>query len=202
MHRNLFYVFLFSAATLASCKKPDACITASANTVKIGQEITFTDCSTNGKVSKIIFGDDNTEEEDINGTIKHAYTDAPGNYTATINLYNNRDKKKASASTFITVEKPQQAELTGSWRLYKEEEQAMGFSTNIPQNEIWTFNADGTFTVDGGGYTTNWMLNNNTLAVNGYSYRITKLYNGELVLRFDEFTYVYTTYSQYYFAKI
>jgi hypothetical protein len=198
MKRNIFYL-LFVTVLIASCKKPEACITASPTTAKIGQPIIFTDCSVDAKVSKIIPGD-GTNEVVVNGTLSHTYTAAPGDYTATINLYNSHDKKKATANTTITIARPTTTELVGTWSLYKFEDVAFGISTSVTYSELWVFNSDGTYTVDNGSSKT-WVLANNNLTADFTSYRITKLYNGDMILRFNEVSFFVTTYSQYYLVK-
>jgi hypothetical protein len=198
MKRNTFYILLITGL-LASCKKPEACITASPTTAKIGQPITFTDCSTDATVSRINPGD-GTNEIQVNGTLSYGYTSAPGDYTATINLYNNHDKRKASASTTITIERPTAAEIPGTWTLYKDETRTFGISVFTNLNDIWVFNADGTYTVNGGS-AYNWSLASNYLTADYTNYRITKLYNGDMLLRYNEISIFTTTFSQYYLVK-
>jgi hypothetical protein len=199
MKKYLFYISLLPVL-MGSCKDPVACITASPTTAKLGQPITFTDCSVDAKVSKINYGD-GTLETEINGSKAYEYSAGWGEFTVTLNLYNNRDKRKASTSTTINIERPTSAEIFGTWRLYKEEQKVFGFSDFYTHNELWVFYTDGTYTIDGGS-PYNWSLANNYLTVDNDSYRITKLYNGDMVLRFDEVPFFPTTYSQYYFVQL
>jgi PKD repeat protein len=201
MKKFLFYLSIVSIL-LSSCNKPEACIKASSTTAKIGQTITFTDCSVDAKVSKITYGD-GTKEKEISGSATYAYTEA-GEYTATLNVYNNRDKRKSSSSTTISVVNPTTAEIVGRWQLFKESKVVAGFSVDYPKDELWEFYSDGTYTVDGGSAST-WSLGSNHLSTDNEVYRITKLYNDELEVRFNETSFSilinYSDYNQYYFIK-
>jgi PKD repeat protein len=201
--KKYFFFLSLVAVLLNSCNKPEACITASPATAKMGQPITFTDCSLDAKVSKITFGDGSKEKE-ISGSAIYAYAE-PGEFTATLNVYNNRDKRKSSANTVVSIMKPTTAEILGRWKLFKEETVVAGISVENTRNELWEFYSDGTYTVDGGS-SYSWSLGNNRLSTDDEIYRITKLYNGELEVRFNETSFSaifinYSDYNQYYFVQ-
>jgi hypothetical protein len=202
MKNNIFYA-LFLISVLVSCKKPEACLTASSTNVKVGEDITFTDCSTDSKKSKIDFGDNQSLSKTFEGSITYAYTN-PGTFDAKIEVYNKRDNKKDESVTKITVAAPTEAELTtGQWRKNKEEDYFAGSSSYNLTNSVWTFNSNGTFDVDGNGYTNTWELSGNSLVTDNYgSFRITKLYNGVMILRYDEIDFFGgLSYSAYHFVN-
>jgi hypothetical protein len=97
----------------------------------------------------------------------------------------------------MTIERPIAAEIIGTWNLYKEETYTFGISVNTPSSELWVFYSDGTYTIDGGS-TYNWSLANNFLIADSQTYQITKLYNGDMILRFND---TFEIYNQYYFVQ-
>jgi hypothetical protein len=154
-----------------------------------------------GDESKMDFGDGSKNKKISGDFIKYQYSN-PGTYFAKLELYNKNDKKKDEAVVIITIDNPTSSELAGNWRLYQREESTMGFNDFYSMNELWTF-MNGYFYVD--GYNSYYFtLAGNTLATDhpDGNFRIIKLYNDNLILRYDEFNFMGVKYySAYHFVK-
>lgn len=200
-----FVVFLF---VLAACgnKKPKADFSADPLKVKLGQEVTFTDNSSNANRYLWNFGDG--IERNDNRQQKYAYS-VPGTYTAVLTVWNKKEKDEASVTKSITVEPPTKDDIMGVWYYYfvqdvKQWETFTDKSTAINEsrtNQTYAFDrmdyfagdAD-TFSLNINNYGTNilywlWELNGGDLILKDtlndltYKYNIVKMYKDEMILR-------------------
>ncbi|MFN6946144.1 MAG: PKD domain-containing protein [Cytophagaceae bacterium] len=198
MNVNVYYLLL-AFLVLTSCRKPEACFTASLTTVQLGQEVLFNDCSTDGAKTKINFGDGSREKTFV-GIIRHTYSD-PGTYNVTITVLNRRGKRKDAAGSTITVKAPEKQEIIGRWRYYKEETVTLGVSVSFPRNELWVFGNE-ELELNGNFY--NWSLAGNILTsqhASPNSFRILKFYNNEMELRHSETNYLGASHDIYHFRR-
>lgn len=198
----LFLVVPF--VLVAACKKPEACITASNNNPKLGEEVVFTNCSQSAKKSTIDVGDGTRKQELRSSTHKHAYGD-PGTYNVILEALTKNEKKSDAAIAVITVPPPAREDVEGSWQLTR-----LVVHTNIifpvtmstDLNESWFFGSGGDFGLD--GYLNyNWTLASNilTTSASSWNFRIVKLFNNEMILRFDEIDWFGGFYSEYHLTR-
>jgi len=200
-----FILFLF---VIQSCgnKKPSVDYTATPSKVKLGEEVTFTDNSSNANRLLWNFGD-GIERNDLRQQ-KYAYS-KPGNYTTVLTVWNKKEKKEASTTKPITVEAPTKDDILGVWYYYfvqdvKQWETFTDKSTAINEartSQVYVFDrmdyfagdAD-TFSLNINNYGTNilywlWELSGgdivfkDTLNKKEYKYNIVKMYNDEMILR-------------------
>jgi len=200
--------FIILLVVLQACgnKKPSANFTASPTKVKLGQEVIFTDNSSNANRLLWNFGD-GIERNDSREQ-KYAYS-KPGNYSAVLTVWNKREKKEASYTESITVEAPTKDDIMGVWYYYfvqdvKQWETFTDKSTAINEArtsqvysfdrmDYWAGDAD-TFSLNINNYGTNilywlWELNGgdiifkDTLNDKEYKYNIVKMYKDEMILR-------------------
>lgn len=199
---------IFILFIVASCgnKKPTADFTASPLEVKLGQEVTFTDNSSNANRYLWNFGD-GIERNDLRQQ-KYAYS-VPGSYTAVLTVWNKKEKKEASITKTITVDPPTKDDILGVWYYYfvqdvKQWETFTDKSTAINEartSQVYAFDrmdyfagdAD-TFSLNINNYGTNilywlWELKagdlilKDTLNDKEYKYNIVKMYDDEMILR-------------------
>ena len=118
IHRlSLFFSIIVLMLIVQACgnKKPSVDFTAVPSKVKLGQEVTFTDNSTNANRLLWNFGD-GIERNDSREQ-KYAYS-KPGTYTSVLTVWNKREKKEASTTKPIVVEPPTKDEILGVWYYY------------------------------------------------------------------------------------
>lgn len=205
---TILFTLLLSTLFAVSCgnKKPAAELAADPLKVKLGQEVTFTDNSTNANRYLWQFGD-GIERND--GKIqKYAYS-VPGSYTASVTVWNKKEKAEATAVRTITVEGVTKNDLMGVWYYYlvedvKQWETYTDKSTAINEartNQVYVFDrsdyfagdAD-TFSLNINNYGTNilyWLwevagsdlILKDTLNKKTYKYNIVKMYKDEMILR-------------------
>ncbi|MCC6251088.1 MAG: PKD domain-containing protein [Bacteroidia bacterium] len=202
----LFLVLAILFLSACGNKKPVVDFTAVPSTVKLGEEITFTDNSTNANRYLWNFGDGITRND--NRKQKYAYS-VPGNYTAVLTVWNKREKDEASNTKTITVEAPTKDDIMGVWYYYfiqdvKQWESFTDKSTAINEartNQVYVFDrrdfnaADAdTFSLDINNYGSNilnwlWELSGGDLILKDtlnhveYKYNIVKMFNDEMILR-------------------
>ncbi len=201
--------FIAAIAVLTSAcgnKKPSVDFSAEPAKVKLGQEVTFTDNSTNANRLKWDFGD-GIERNDSRKQ-KYAYS-KPGTFTAVLTAWNKKEKDEASNTKSIVVEAPTKDDLMGVWYYYfvqdvKQWETYTDKSTAINEartNQVYVFDrkdynaADAdTFSLDINNYGTNvlnwlWELTGGDLTLKDtlnhteYKYNIVKMYKDEMILR-------------------
>ena len=205
---STYFIFIFLLCVLWACgnKKPAASYTAVPDKVKLGQEIIFTDNSSNANRYLWKFGDG--IERNDSRMQKYAYS-KPGNYTTTLTVWNKKEKDEASTTKSITVEAPTKNDILGVWYYYfvqdvKQWETFTDKSTAINEartNQVYAFDrmdyyagdAD-TFSLNINNYGTNilywlWELSGgdlilkDTLNKKQYTYNIVKMYKDEMILR-------------------
>lgn len=110
--KNLFIVAVAVVTTASCSKKPEACADISKTTVDIGENVTFTNCSTNGKKYEWDFGD-GTKSTEQNAT--HAYSNG-GTYTVKLKASSKNGKKNDEVSKTVTVRYPSQR-FEGYWNV-------------------------------------------------------------------------------------
>jgi len=187
-------------------KKPTADFTQVPIKVKLGQEVTFTDNSSNANRYLWNFGD--SIKRNDNRVQKYANS-KPGSYTAVLTVWNKKEKAEASTTKTIVVEGPTKDDIMGVWYYYfvqdvKQWETFTDKSTAINEartNQVYAFDrsdyfagdAD-TFSLNINNYGTNilywlWELSggdlilNDTLNKKTYKYNIVKMYKDEMILR-------------------
>jgi len=205
---STYFIFIFLLCVLWACgnKKPSAGYTAVPDKVKLGQEIIFTDNSSNANRYLWKFGDG--IERNDSRMQKYAYS-KPGNYTTALTVWNKKEKDEASTTKSITVEAPTKNDILGVWYYYfvqdvKQWETFTDKSTAINEartNQVYAFDrmdyfagdAD-TFSLNINNYGTNilywlWELSGgdlilkDTLNKKQYTYNIVKMYKDEMILR-------------------
>lgn len=93
-------LFMAAAALMSACQKePEAIIDADKKTVETGEEITFSNSSTDADSYSWEFGDG---EQSTETAPKKTYTTS-GTYTAKMTAYSKNKKKTANATVGITV---------------------------------------------------------------------------------------------------
>ena len=207
---NRFFIYTFFLVSLlifGACgnKKPGVDYTITPTKVKLGQEVTFTDNSTNANRYLWNFGD-GIERNDSREQ-KYAYS-VPGNYTTVLTVWNKKEKDEASLTKPVTVEAPTKDDLMGVWYYYfiqdvKQWETFTDKSTAINEartNQIYAFDRSDfyagdidTFSLAINNYGTNvlywlWELTGgdlilkDTLNKKEYKYNIVKMYKDEMIL--------------------
>jgi PKD repeat protein len=205
---HLYFSIIILMLFVQACgnKKPTANLVADPTKVKLGQEVTFTDNSTNANRLLWNFGDG--IERNDSRTQKYAYS-KPGTYTAVLTVWNKKEKKEASTTKPIVVEPPTKDDILGVWFYYfvqdvKQWETFTDKSTAINEartNQVYSFDrmdfyagdAD-TFNLNINNYGTNilywlWDLSGgdlilkDTLNKKEYKYNIVKMYKDEMILR-------------------
>lgn len=185
MKTHYAFIFIFLTVIIACTKKPEACISASESSVKLGQTITFTDCSKNGESYTLDFGDGTSDD---NNTLTHAY-ESTGSFTAQFTSHNKNRSDKATVE--IVVASVTESEIMGTWNHYKvetyDEEDLWGGAPTLPSlynpNETYEFRTD-TVTIDDGAWAYDyfWEINSgNEITTGSAIYYIIKLYDGEMV---------------------
>jgi PKD repeat protein len=195
--------------TLSNCKKPEACIQPSASSVKLGQEVTFSDCSENGEFYKYDFGDGSTistEKEPV-----HVYEE-PGTYTVSVEIKDKKKKKEDETTASITVADYTSSDVVGTWTLYKTADftddwwfggGSAGSNATAP-NYKYVFTADSVKIYDNGNppylmQNSSWSKpGSGEIAVGTTIYKVVKAYNNELYLKLEDGFWGYTI---YYFKK-
>ena len=116
-------------------KKPTANLVADPTKVKLGQEVTFTDNSTNANRLLWNFGDG--IERNDSRTQKYAYS-KPGTYTAVLTVWNKKEKKEASTTKPIVVEPPTKDDILGVWFYYfvQDVKQWETFTTEVSNVDV------------------------------------------------------------------
>ncbi len=185
-------------AALYSCKKPEACFTASSTNVKVGEPITFSDCSKNGANYLWDFGNGETSTEARPVFAFETF----GTYTVSLTVSNKKEKRSHSTTSGVTVDIPTVAELSGTWFRYKEETET-GSIVNISPEEKWEFLDNDTLLIDNTDYPyvldsdgtfqiTNWRLS---------TYEIVKLFGNDLVIRENEVSLFGGPYIDHYLRR-
>ena len=155
-------------ALLASCvKQPEATFTASKTTPITGEEISFTNSSTDAVSYSWDFGDSKTSTEK---NPKHTY-DKFGTYTVKFIANSKKDKKSDEATTTITVGKNTKEKLTQTWKFntassdsYEDNVYVASYSFIFTVMKM-QFNSNGQFVAtdeDGIQETGSWSLINDT----------------------------------------
>ena len=109
---------------LASCSKtPEACFTQSKLEARSGEEIVFTDCSTNGGSKfRLDMGDGNIiDYYDASFPITYSYRN-PGIYYIIYDLENDNETKTDRAILSVTISPIEIEDFLGEWDLWKIEE--------------------------------------------------------------------------------
>lgn len=206
LHIPFSFIVLILVMQACGNKNPSADFTVSPTKVKLGQEVTFTDNSSNANRYLWNFGDSigrNDSREQ-----KYAYS-KPGNYTAVLTVWNKKEKDEASTTKSVTVEAPTKDDIMGVWYYYfvqdvKQWETFTDKSTAINEartNQVYAFDrldyfagdAD-TFSLNINNYGTNilywlWDLTGGDLILKDtlndkvYKYNIVKMYKDEMILR-------------------
>lgn len=90
----------------SSCGYPEACFTMDKETAKVGETVTFTNCSTGANKFVIYPGDDDTiGGEFTNGQFTYIYS-TPGNYKVVVSatdLKSNGEGKSNDTSKHIVI---------------------------------------------------------------------------------------------------
>ena len=111
--KNLSIIAL--TVLIFSCTpKPEACFTASDETIEFGGTLYLNDCSNNAEIVEITWGDGLTEAP---GILSHEYY-TPGEYTVNITVYSKNRKKYDETSLNISVNEPNTEVLKSNWQLY------------------------------------------------------------------------------------
>ena len=196
MRQILFMTVALLAGTtvMTSCKKLVACLDADVTTAKLGQPVTFKDCSENGYDMSVKFGDGKFTTS--SAQLTHTYH-APGSYTATIDVSSKNGKKSDNASVTISVEQAAAQEFMGNWDHYKVEEYVAFFGEPAltdswePGERNLTLSAGGEAEIE--GYQTTWSLtpSANTVVIGSTGYTVHTQYNNMLVLKEDFFGFGY-----------
>jgi PKD repeat protein len=206
IYNQISFIFLLFVIGACGNKKPTADFTVDPAKVKLGQEVTFTDNSSNANRYLWNFGDSITRNDSREQ--KYAYS-RPGNYTAVLTVWNKKEKDEASNTKSIVVEAPTKDDIMGVWYYYfvqdvKQWETFTDKSTAINEartNQVYAFDrsdyfagdAD-TFSLNINNYGTNilywlWELSGgdlilkDTLNDKTYKYNIVKMYKDEMILR-------------------
>jgi PKD repeat protein len=206
LHTPFSFIVLLLVMQACGNKNPSADFTISPTKVKLGQEVTFTDNSSNANRYLWNFGD--SIERNDSREQKYAYS-KPGNYTAVLTVWNKKEKDEASTTKSITVEAPTKDDIMGVWYYYfvqdvKQWETFTDKSTAINEartNQVYAFDrldyfagdAD-TFSLNINNYGTNilywlWDLTGGDLILKDtlndkvYKYNIVKMYKDEMILR-------------------
>ena len=197
-----------AAVLLTSCiRKPEACLSADKTNVKLGEPVTFTDCSDKAETIGLDFGDGTNYKNTKSFT--HSYR-KPGTFTATLTAWSKKLKKSDVATVAVTVQAPEKSELIGKWNYYKQEEYVtFFFSEPTTPTATYLYDSDYDFLSNDSLIVTDKANNyiyeytyifstDGLLSYNGTTYEIAKLYNNEMVLRSADFAGDFTL---YYFKK-
>ncbi len=184
MKKTLLVLFVLSA--VIACKKPEACFDASTTSPKLGQPVSFTDCSQKAEHYHWDFGDNTSSTET---SPSHTY-EVPGAYTVTLKVDNKKKKKEHSITQSITVAAPTKAEITGTWENYKSVD-ADGDETTIDPPIDWTFRSDDTLTIENDILSFEWSVSADASIDLGSfqifsTFAIVKFYDDEMVIREKE----------------
>lgn len=191
--KNILTIILLGMLGLTSCKKTTACIESDIAIAKLGQDITFHNCSIKYDEAEFILGDNlNTYDQyDFDSDALTASYHTPGIFTSKMEV--SKGNKEDNETLTIEIEKPTIEELVGDWEYYKVEDV---FIFNDSQNTTGTLTLTESTFVDVDGNTGSWtLLSNGRINLDGESFEIYRLYDGELVLREnDGFSYLYHYY--------
>jgi|LakMenE18May11ns_1017448.scaffolds.fasta_scaffold9749192_2 hypothetical protein len=181
---------------LFSCnRKPNAAFEPSTLKAKVGQPINFVDQSENANRHLWEFGD-GILARDVKA-VTYAY-EKPGTYTATLKVWNKKEKNEATTTRSIVVEPPTKDELVGTWYYYLREDVVnwdgeTDKSTNINEMAVnQTFFFEPLDTVYINDYGSNLLLRRYSLGTGEVSildtnltvlqkYQIVKLYDNEMI---------------------
>ena len=197
MNKSVVVILICFLIIVSSCtRKPEACITASVTTAKLGQLIIFTDCSTRaGDDWKLEFGDGKSIDDFNNAPLEHVY-ESPGTFNATYAVWTENKKKTDETTLVLVVQNPTEGEITGTWVNNKIEEYltTWGLIDSWNPNDTLIFYSNGTYEDDYG--TSNWELDpdGGEITLDPELFTITKLYDKEMILKNIEFGGYYLFY--------
>jgi PKD repeat protein len=202
MKHILFIAIL--ALSLASCKKPSACIESSATSATLGQQVTFTDCSEDA--DKIIVQFANGERlENPGKTFVHAF-DRPGMQTVTLKAFSKNEKKSDEVMVTVDIPYPQKSQVTGTWTYYKAMEYGQVFFGGTQLLNTYSYNDTYDFTsldalLINGSYADNYNFSSTLAQLSYYSntYNIILLNSTDMVLR--DITNGPNDYTDHYFRR-
>ena len=190
------------ASMLSSCKKKvDACLEANMSSVKLGQTVTFTDCSVNATSTQINFGDNNKNITFVD-VITYKYEET-GDFIIT--LYAERKNRDDEAKIAITVPNPLDTEIVGTWFYYKYELYSEIFGGDIPtntdtHNDTYVFYSNGDLQINASS--SFWDLYTDAfIKIGNDTYQIIKLYNDEMILLSDNTVLGTGYYELLYFSR-
>lgn len=191
---------LLSAAllSLASCvRKPEACLQSSTTSAKLGQPVTFTNCSDKAETYDLDYGDGSPLVTEFSQDLSHGFQKA-GNITVKLTAWSKKNKKSDEATVAMNIAKPEKSEVTGTWNYYKSETSfdtwffGSGTESQL-HNNTYDFRSTDSLYKDNYYYDKYIFSSDEALISYGsYTYSIVKLYNNEMVLREGSSSFGYT----------
>ena len=186
--KKIVLIGIAGLMALSSCKKVSACLESDITTAKLGQEVTFTNCSENEEEASLDAGNGDGDET-ITESMKVTYHTV-GTHTATLTA--TKKDKSETEEISISIDEPTTSEIIGTWNLQSTQHYVYGFTVTLPSADELIINSDNTSSNG------DWTLSDNaSLTIGSRDYKIYTLYNDEMVLQEiesenDYYLYTYT----------
>ncbi len=184
---------------LSACKGPAACLQPSTKKADLGEAIHFKNCSQGGINPVWDFGD-STQTSEADPT--HRF-EAPGPFEVSLTIMNKQAKKSSKATEVIRIRPPVAEQITGNWTYYKKAT-GEGMEYAVEPSETWGFDTSGELQTPQHNY--QWQLDpNGKIDLEHYNiyatFKIVKLYEGEMIIR-EELEYYHSTQiTDHYFKR-